>query len=43
MDKPGACVNALQVISEFHRDLPHEFGARVKVLIAEFVVPGVSD
>ncbi|KAK5984579.1 hypothetical protein GCK32_003202 [Trichostrongylus colubriformis] len=41
MDSPSACVNALQVISEFHRDLPKEFGARVKTLITEFVVPGV--
>uniref|UniRef100_A0A7I4Y9Y5 Sister chromatid cohesion protein PDS5 A n=1 Tax=Haemonchus contortus TaxID=6289 RepID=A0A7I4Y9Y5_HAECO len=41
MDNPGACINALQVISEFHRDLPKEFGARVKTLIAQFVVPGI--
>ncbi|RCN31188.1 hypothetical protein ANCCAN_23037 [Ancylostoma caninum] len=38
---PAACVNALQVISELHRDLPQVFGPRVKRLIAEFVVPGL--
>ncbi|KAK6021033.1 hypothetical protein OSTOST_13306, partial [Ostertagia ostertagi] len=41
MDNPSACINALQVISEFHRNLPREFGTRVKTLIAEFVVPGL--
>ncbi|KAK6052483.1 hypothetical protein COOONC_10013, partial [Cooperia oncophora] len=41
MDNPSACINALQVISEFHRNLPKEFGTRVKTLIAEFVVPGL--
>ncbi|EPB74543.1 HEAT repeat protein [Ancylostoma ceylanicum] len=38
---PAACVNALRVISELHRDLPQVFGPRVKKLIAEFVVPGL--
>uniref|UniRef100_A0A0K0D1H2 FANCI_S4 domain-containing protein n=1 Tax=Angiostrongylus cantonensis TaxID=6313 RepID=A0A0K0D1H2_ANGCA len=41
LDNPAACINALQVISEFHRNLPHEFGCRVKALITDFIVPGL--
>ncbi|VDL74281.1 unnamed protein product [Nippostrongylus brasiliensis] len=40
MDNPGACVNAMQVIAEFHRDLPQEFGPRVKSLITDVIVSG---
>ncbi|KAK6743298.1 hypothetical protein RB195_010513 [Necator americanus] len=38
---PSACVNALQVISELHCNLPSLFSLRLKKLIAEFVVPGL--
>ncbi|VDM58214.1 unnamed protein product [Angiostrongylus costaricensis] len=41
LDNPAACINALQVISEFHRNLPLEFGCRVKALITDFIVPGL--
>ncbi|KAJ1370101.1 hypothetical protein KIN20_031754 [Parelaphostrongylus tenuis] len=41
MDDPGACVNALQVISEFHRSLPQEFSSLVKSLITKIIVPGI--
>ncbi|KJH46801.1 hypothetical protein DICVIV_07127 [Dictyocaulus viviparus] len=41
MENPDVCVNALQVISEFHRSLPQQFGTRVRTLITEFVVPGL--